>query len=309
MLIELVASGLLRATVVASFGVLAVVALRKPTARLWGADAAWRLWRVVPAAVVASFFPGPAGWSGTGLELPSAAGGSLGEGASLAVISVWGAGVLVSTLVVLLQDRAFRRSASRGVAGPAVMGAFWPRLVTPHDFAQRFTPRQRALILAHERAHIARGDVQAAVLITACRTLFWFNPLAYVAAKLARLDQELACDAEVLARDPAARRDYAEALLCAQLRGGGQGAASCGWLARPALEVRLRALLRIPPPAPDSAMCTAGAPLLMALAVWAAEPTGERRAETYWPAASSLVDIGLTHAKDASTVEVVVRTP
>ena len=291
MLTELIAAGLLRAALVASFGVLAVLALRTPTARIWGADAAWRLWRVVPAAVIASFFPGPAGWGGGGLELPSAAAGSLGASASLALILVWAAGVLVSVAMVLLQDRAFRRAASQGLAGPAVMGAFWPRLVTPDDFAQRFTPSQRALILAHERAHITRGDVQAAVLIAACRTLLWFDPLSYVAARLARLDQELACDAEVLARRPFARRDYAEALLCAQLGWSRQGAASCGWLARSALEVRLRALRRAPRLGTrDDTAWIAGAALLLTLAVWAAQPTGERRAVISRAPATSLID-------------------
>lgn len=45
---------------------------------------------------------------------------------------------------------------------------------------------------------------------------FWFNPILRGATRFLREDQELACDAAVLAWRPAARRSYAEALLNTQ---------------------------------------------------------------------------------------------
>jgi hypothetical protein len=45
----------------------------------------------------------------------------------------------------------------------------------------------------------------------------WFNPLLHLLVRCLRMDQELACDAQVIARYPAVRRSYAEAMLKTQL--------------------------------------------------------------------------------------------
>ena len=42
------------------------------------------------------------------------------------------------------------------VEGPAAVGLLHRRILLPLDFAGRFTPAERALALAHERAHHAR---------------------------------------------------------------------------------------------------------------------------------------------------------
>jgi beta-lactamase regulating signal transducer with metallopeptidase domain len=45
----------------------------------------------------------------------------------------------------------------------------------------------------------------------------WFNPLAHLAAVRIRADQEIACDAAVIAARPAARRAYGQALIKTQV--------------------------------------------------------------------------------------------
>jgi hypothetical protein len=45
----------------------------------------------------------------------------------------------------------------------------------------------------------------------------WFNPAAHLLAHHLRIDQEFACDAQVVAAHPTARRSYAQAMLKAQL--------------------------------------------------------------------------------------------
>ena len=51
--------------------------------------------------------------------------------------------------------------------------------------------------------------------------LNWFNPIAWLAFRAFRDDQELACDAAVAARaDPQARHDYARALIKSASRPG-----------------------------------------------------------------------------------------
>ena len=45
---------------------------------------------------------------------------------------------------------------------------------------------------------LRRHDFAALWLLTAARVLHWFNPLAWLAARIARGDAELACDETVL---------------------------------------------------------------------------------------------------------------
>ena len=87
----------------------------------------------------------------------------------------------------------------------------------PADFDARYSSEQRALMVAHERMHIVRGDLHANALTAAMRCVFWFNPLLHLAARHFRHDQELACDLRVIARHPHARRAYGEAMFKTQL--------------------------------------------------------------------------------------------
>ena len=104
------------------------------------------------------------------------------------------------------------RAANRE-AGPAAVGLFPPRVVVPSDFERRFDPAERDLVLAHEGAHIAAGDTWIGGLVALIQAINWFNPLVHLGAHYLRRDQEMACDATVLARFPASRRRYAEAIL------------------------------------------------------------------------------------------------
>jgi bla regulator protein blaR1 len=99
------------------------------------------------------------------------------------------------------------------VTGPVLIDILRPRIVVPTDFDVRYGARERALMLAHERAHLAREDllVGAVAMIRLC--LFWFNPLMYWALNRLRFDQELACDAMVLRTVRDGRRQYARTLL------------------------------------------------------------------------------------------------
>lgn len=89
----------------------------------------------------------------------------------------------------------------------------------PADFDLRYDARERELILAHERVHFERGDAWINAFVVALRSLNWFNPLLHYAAATFRFDQELACDAAVIARFPEARRRYVDAMLKMQLAG------------------------------------------------------------------------------------------
>src|ERR1700761_7264620 len=140
-----------------------------------------------------------------------------------ALFVVWLAGAVLSIALLVWRQRRFLATLGRlsrsdtglvlaeGIGvGPAVVGCIAPRVVVPADFDQRFTTEEQAVVLAHENAHLARQDARANGLVVLAQCLCWFNPLVHVAARLVRLDQELACDALVVRRYPAARRRYAE---------------------------------------------------------------------------------------------------
>ncbi|MDE2052238.1 MAG: hypothetical protein KGJ72_14600, partial [Gammaproteobacteria bacterium] len=111
---------------------------------------------------------------------------------------------------------------SRRVTEPMLIGALRPKVLVPLDFEVRYSAEERELVLAHERTHMRRGDTLVNAFGAAWLCVFWFNPLMYWAMRLLRFDQDLACDAAVLAAAGKGRRGrYAEALLKAQLAGEG----------------------------------------------------------------------------------------
>lgn len=100
--------------------------------------------------------------------------------------------------------------------GPAVIGLIRPIIFLPANFLHNYSAEERRLALAHEIAHIARGDMAATLAALAFQAVQWPNPLVHFAFRLFRTDQEAACDAYVLSHfqpDPQAAGDYASAIL------------------------------------------------------------------------------------------------
>lgn len=244
---ELLVLMFLKAQAAASGAILLVVALRLPARRLFGAELGYLLWILVPVAALASLFPSLPEFrvglvKGSGLKLfLSIVRAPAIEHAPLAA-TVWAAGVLAMGSFFALGQWRFDRKARAGLAGPAATG-FWPRMIVPAGYAERFDIEERRLIRAHERAHIDRRDPTSNLLIAFLQTISWFNPLAHLAATLARMDQELSVDAQVMAMHPKGRRRYAETLLKAHARGLNSPLACALALgARHPLEVRLAML-------------------------------------------------------------------
>lgn len=82
---------------------------------------------------------------------------------------------------------------------PALFGHWRPRLLVPEAMLQRLDERELRLIFLHELTHLRRRDILVNWLIIFARSLHWFNPLVWLALKRLRADQELACDAAVMA--------------------------------------------------------------------------------------------------------------
>lgn len=100
--------------------------------------------------------------------------------------------------------------ACDNVSTPFIMGFFRPRIILPSSMAEP----DRAYVLAHERAHLCRRDHLWKPLGYALLTVYWFNPVLWVAYILLCRDIELACDERVI-RDMGVdeKKAYATALL------------------------------------------------------------------------------------------------
>lgn len=286
---------LIEATLATSAAVLGVLALRKLVRNMFGPGAGYAVWGMVPAALLATWLPASTAVAPIerllavqasirllAVEAPHPASPDIAGLACLA----WALGVLVCAIHFARLQRCFMRGLgplvgqegvwlADAIAGlPAVMGVWRPRIILPGDAMSRYDANERALMLAHERAHIARGDLLANVGMAALRCVFWFNPLMHVAARYFRDDQELACDQQVMHRHPQSRRAYGEAMLKAQLAGGGLPL-GCHWGQTHPLKERIE-MLKLPFPNLRNRLLGGGTVLLLTLlagyAAWAAQP-------------------------------------
>jgi TonB family protein len=74
-----------------------------------------------------------------------------------------------------------------------------PRVLVPAR-ALGWPVERIQLVLAHELAHIRRGDWVVQIAAELVRALHWFNPLFWIACRRLREESEQACDDEVINR-------------------------------------------------------------------------------------------------------------
>lgn len=284
---------LLRLNLALAAGIALVLMLRLPARRWFGARVAYALWLIPLAAAVMCFVPGRVetvvlNWSDAAVNVdaaaPAVAGPSLWAWA-------WAFGALVSLSILTIRQARFTQSLGRLGAredlgkrvcaaqsaehGPAVIGVLRPMIVTPSDFEARFDAEERRLVLAHERAHLAHGDPWINAVVLAVQCLNWFNPFVHLAARMLRIDQELACDAAVLAGAEGARRRYAEAMLKTHLSAAVP--IGCAWPASDVASFKERiAMLKRNLPSRQQTLLGAAAILIatgaVAAVAWAAQP-------------------------------------
>jgi beta-lactamase regulating signal transducer with metallopeptidase domain len=134
----------------------------------------------------------------------------------------------------------------RGAAGvvPVTSGIARPIIIVPAD-ADAWDEERRRLVLTHEVAHVRRLDVMTHMVGQVAVALFWFHPLAWVAAARMRLERERACDDLVLAAGVRPSRYAGDLLEMAQVLGGDTVpvAAALAMARRSEIEGRLLAIL------------------------------------------------------------------
>lgn len=199
------------------------------------------------------------------------------------LVGGWGAGAVLASVPLvrgLVQLRRLRAESTPdahdpqlrrhpSVGAPMTWGGLRPVVVVPEGF-ERWSARHQHAALAHEQAHVRRGDWLAHLLAWSVCVLFWFHPLAWWARRALMRDAEHAADDVVLASG-VRPSDYAELLLSlARPRAG----AALG-VGTSEVSARVRAVLRPADRRPSRrrAVVTtllAGALLLPPLAAWPA---------------------------------------
>jgi TonB family protein len=286
-------------TLASSAAILVILLLRKPLRHRFGAQVAYALWALVPFAALVALLPAPIAAVAPTPAIVAAAPAPMQALTSTITVArgfdpmpwfalVWLLGAIGCASLFVRQQRHFVRSLgylstcddgiaqAQTTAGcPALVGAWRPRIVLPADFERRYDNAERELILAHERAHRARGDAQANAFAAVLRCLYWFNPLFHFAASRLRFDQELACDAIVISRFPEARRPYADAMLKTQLADLGLPA-GCHWQSSHPLKERIAMLKQSLPGRAQRRFgiaCVAAIVVAVSFASWAAQPS------------------------------------
>jgi|HubBroStandDraft_6_1064221.scaffolds.fasta_scaffold03955_5 beta-lactamase regulating signal transducer with metallopeptidase domain len=288
---------LVRLSIVPTLAVLVIGLLRWPGRRAVGPEGAYWLWLLVPSGLVAALLPHLVGAPAVArppirpsltrvMAVPADfAPGVAASHYALTTILIWILGATVALAYLIYCQQVLKRSLgalqlapdgtyrSTAVKQPMLIGALRPQIVVPADFENCYSASERTLILAHERAHIERGDALTSCVALVLVCLCWFNPLMYWARNRFRFDQEVACDAAVLRQLKVSRRSYARALAKSQLSMA--TAIGFGWARRHPLIKRVALLKRPTPSRARRAMGQALALMLMcggAYAAWAAQP-------------------------------------
>ncbi|WP_438728945.1 M56 family metallopeptidase [Parasphingorhabdus sp. DH2-15] len=223
-----------------------VLLLRRSVARLFGPQIAYLLWLVpairllmpaysqtieIEAAAIASL-PDIDALSSSAIAASASHDALSGTGSSAAgmsfellpfVLTLWLGGAALFLIVQLasyLQQRAEILSDGQevdlfddikviqvaGIDSPFAFGVFHRFIAIPLDFYAKYSPIEQQLALRHELAHHQARDLLANFAALTLLSLHWFNPLAWMAYRAFRFDQEAACDARVLASSDAQER-------------------------------------------------------------------------------------------------------
>ncbi|HEY2250336.1 MAG TPA: M56 family metallopeptidase, partial [Planctomycetaceae bacterium] len=97
---------------------------------------------------------------------------------------------------------------------PCIVGTWHPRIILPESIVTEASGAALSHVLAHELAHLVRGDLWTNWLLLAARIPHWFNPMAWWTVREMQADREAACDELALAAlGQADRKAYAATIV------------------------------------------------------------------------------------------------
>ncbi len=229
--------------------IVAVLLLRRPVARLFGAQTAYALWLLPLLRLILPPLSLPSSWAPveaistapqTYVVVADAAAPPVAAApvwtwfevlslvwlAGCLAFIIWRAvsyfamrGSLLADAVTVGEVGEVRLVESSAVTAPVAFGVFDKVVALPLGFMGWTDAKARDLALAHELAHHAGHDLLINIAAQPLLALHWFNPLAWAGWRAMRRDQEAACDARVLAGQGGdVRADYGR--LIASLAGG-----------------------------------------------------------------------------------------
>lgn len=118
--------------------------------------------------------------------------------------------------------------ASATCEAPAVVRVLRPMIILPADGCEALDDSELESLLCHECAHVARRDNLLGVAEAIACSLFWFNPLVWLAHRRIAAAREAACDERVAdAALPAGTYVGALAKICRSLIAPRVPAVSC----------------------------------------------------------------------------------
>jgi CubicO group peptidase (beta-lactamase class C family)/beta-lactamase regulating signal transducer with metallopeptidase domain len=97
------------------------------------------------------------------------------------------------------------------VVVPMIWGLRRHRLLLPNGW-RRWSKSVIDIVVRHEVAHLERHDLIAKACVEMVVSVFWFNPIVWIAARQAHLARERACDDHALRYDMTPE-EYADALI------------------------------------------------------------------------------------------------
>jgi bla regulator protein blaR1 len=114
-----------------------------------------------------------------------------------------------------MQNLGLRRQpelrVSAAISSPQITGLWHPIVLLPAE--QRLTLSESAMAMAHELAHLRRGDLWLGWVPAIAQRLFFFHPLVAWAVREYALSREAACDAQVLQQTGTMPQAYGHLLL------------------------------------------------------------------------------------------------
>ncbi len=103
-------------------------------------------------------------------------------------------------------------AVSDKIEGPMAVGLLTPYVMLPGKLIHTLSTEQLRHVLAHELAHIKRGDLLCAFAQRILLAVYWWSPFMHMACNNLRTEREMACDDRAV-RMAGCSKNYATSLL------------------------------------------------------------------------------------------------